>query len=72
MAQGLAERGRRARATDLVLRPAVRFLRFYVLKRGFLLGWKGLLLATLAAHYVHLKYAKLLVIQRGGSSGHGA
>ena len=72
MAQGLAERGRRARATDLVLRPAVRFLRFYVLKRGFLLGWKGLLLATLAAHYVHLKYAKLLVIQRGGPSGHGS
>jgi hypothetical protein len=43
----------------------VRFLRFYVLKRGFLLGWKGLLLAYLAAHYVRLKYAKLLLLQRG-------
>ena len=63
MAEGLLARGKRAGAFDLVFRPAVRFLRFYVLKRGFLLGWKGLLLAFLAAHYVRLKYAKLLVLQ---------
>ncbi len=63
MANDLYQRGRRAGALDLVLRPAVRFLRFYVLKRGFLLGWKGLLLAYLAAHYVRLKYAKLMLLQ---------
>jgi len=65
MAQRLHSQGRRARTSDLLLRPAVRFLRFYVLKRGFLLGWKGLLLAYLASHYVRLKYAKLLLLQRG-------
>jgi hypothetical protein len=43
----------------------VRFVRFYLLKGGFLLGWRGLLLAYLAAHYVRLKYAKLLLLQRG-------
>ncbi len=49
-----------------ILRPAAaRFVRFYLLKGGFLLGWKGLLLAYLAAHYVRLKYAKLLLLQRG-------
>jgi glycosyltransferase involved in cell wall biosynthesis len=64
MAQGLYDRGRRARAADLILRPAVRFVRFYVLKAGFLDGWRGLLLAYLAAHYVRLKYAKLLILQR--------
>jgi glycosyltransferase involved in cell wall biosynthesis len=64
MAQGLRDRNRRARLSDVVLRPGVRFFRFYVLKAGFLEGWRGLLLAYLAAHYVRLKYAKLLVLQR--------
>lgn len=74
MAEGLHARGRRARTSDLVLRPAVRFLRFYLLRRGFLHGARGLLLAYLAAHYVRLKYAKLLVRQRfgGAASGGGA
>lgn len=66
MAQGLQRRGRRARVSDLVLHPWARFLTFYVLKRGFLDGWRGLLLAYLAAHYVRLKYSKLLVLQRAG------
>lgn len=65
MALGLRDRGRRASLFDLLLRPPVRFLRFYVLKGGFLLGWRGILLAYLAAHYVWLKYAKLLVLERG-------
>lgn len=64
MARGMYDRGRRAGLSDLILRPAVRFFRFYVLKRGFLLGWRGLLLAYLVAYYVRLKYAKLLVMQR--------
>jgi glycosyltransferase involved in cell wall biosynthesis len=64
MAQGLHQRGRRARVSDLVFRPGVRFFRFYFLKAGFLEGWRGLLLAYLAAHYVRLKYAKLLVLQK--------
>jgi glycosyltransferase involved in cell wall biosynthesis len=65
MARGMHARGRRAGIAALFLRPWVRFARFYVLKRGFLLGWKGLVLALLAAHYVRLKYVKLLVLQRG-------
>lgn len=64
MAQGLWDKGRRAGLADVVLRPGVRFFRFYFLKAGFLEGWRGLLLAYLAAHYVRLKYAKLLVLQR--------
>ncbi len=65
MARGMAARGRRAGIGDLVVRPWVRFARFYFLKRGFLLGWKGLVLAFLAAHYVRLKYMKLLLLSRG-------
>lgn len=66
MAEGLHRRGRRARISDLVLHPWARFASFYLLRGGFLDGWRGLLLAYLAAHYVRLKYAKLLVLQRAG------
>lgn len=65
MAEGLYARGKRATTTDLWLRPAWRFLRFYVFKRGFLLGWRGLALAFLAAHYVRLKYLRLKLLQEG-------
>jgi len=64
MAAGLFRRGRRASVLDLVTHPAARFVRSYFLKLGFLDGWRGLLVAYLAAHYARLKYAKLLVMQR--------
>jgi glycosyltransferase involved in cell wall biosynthesis len=59
MAEELHAEGRRARLLDLALRPPLRFLGFYVWRLGFLDGWRGLVLAHLAAHYVWLKYAKL-------------
>ena len=40
------------------------FFVFFFWRRGFLDGWRGLLLAYLAAHYVRLKYAKLWVTTR--------
>jgi len=64
MAEGLVRRGKRAGVWNLVVNPAVRFFRFYFLKLGFLEGWRGFLLACLAAHYVRLKYAKVLILQR--------
>jgi len=64
MAQGLQQRGRRARVSDLVFHPWASFVKSYVLKAGFLDGWRGLLLAYLAAHYTRLKYGKLLALQR--------
>ena len=66
MAEGLHRRGVRARSSDLWLRPMLRFVRFYVLKAGFLMGWRGFLMACLAAHYGRMKYAKLMVLQTEG------
>jgi glycosyltransferase involved in cell wall biosynthesis len=63
MAQGMLERGKRARAIDLVTHPLARFVRFYLVKGGWRLGWRGLLLACLGFHYGQLKYAKLLALQ---------
>jgi glycosyltransferase involved in cell wall biosynthesis len=58
-ARELLLRGRTASILDLCLRPFWRFLRFYVLRRGFMEGLAGLFVAQSAAFYVFLKYAKL-------------
>jgi hypothetical protein len=65
MAEELRRDGRRARIADIVLRPPLRFLSYYLLRGGFLDGWRGLVLAYLAAHYVRLRYVKLWLLERG-------
>jgi hypothetical protein len=55
----LAEEGIPFRLHRLLLRPPARFLRGYVLRRGFLDGLPGLVIAVASAFYVFLKYAKL-------------
>ena len=55
----LHKSGGRWRLSDALLRPAVRFFRSYILKRGFLEGFAGFYVALTAAVYVFLKYAKL-------------
>lgn len=51
--------GQRWNWAQTALRPAFRFFRFYVWKRGFLDGFAGFFVAATAAVYVFLKYAKL-------------
>jgi glycosyltransferase involved in cell wall biosynthesis len=58
-ARELELRGQRATLADLFLRPLWRFLRFYVMRRGFMEGIAGLFVAQSAAFYVFAKYAKL-------------
>jgi glycosyltransferase involved in cell wall biosynthesis len=55
----LKKEGEGWRRSDALLRPAVRFFRFYILERGFLEGFAGFYVALTAAFYVFLKYAKL-------------
>jgi hypothetical protein len=43
----------------MVLNPMVKFLRMYFLKRGFLDGIPGFIIAVCGSFYVFLKYAKL-------------
>jgi glycosyltransferase involved in cell wall biosynthesis len=63
-AQEWARGGRPIRTPELVLRPLGRFLSMYLLHRGFLDGWRGLLLAALYAHYVFMRTAKAWELQR--------
>ena len=64
IAQGLHAQGRRAHWWDVTLHPAAEALRFLVFKQGLRDGWRGLILGVLHAHYVFLKYAKLLALQK--------
>jgi glycosyltransferase involved in cell wall biosynthesis len=56
--------GRRARISDLVLRPPARFLRGYLLKGGFRDGVPGFVVAAVTAFHVFLKYARLWELAR--------
>ena len=56
--------GRRARLTDLTVRPLARFLKMYVIRLGFLDGYHGAVLCGLSAFHVFTKYAKLWNIDR--------
>jgi glycosyltransferase involved in cell wall biosynthesis len=64
MAKEMRDEGRPARLRDVILRPPARFLVFYFVRGGWRDGWRGLVLAYLAAHYVRLKYVKHLILDR--------
>lgn len=58
-AQAAYERGRRAGAFDILVRPTANFIKQYFLKAGFLDGFEGLLISALSSCHVMTKYAKL-------------
>jgi hypothetical protein len=58
-ADEMYRRGRRTTLAGMLLRPPWRFFHMYVLRRGFLDGRSGWVLARLAAWFTFLKYARL-------------
>jgi glycosyltransferase involved in cell wall biosynthesis len=65
MAEHDFARGRRATLGKLVLAPAWRFFRGFVLKAGFLDGWAGLVESFVSANYVRQKTIMLWLLQNG-------
>ena len=65
MAQHDFARGKRATLGKLILAPAWRFWRGYVLRGGFLDGWHGLVYAYVRANYVRQKTIMLWLLQHG-------
>jgi len=64
-ARALYAEGRHAGFRNLCLRPPFKFLKSYILKRGFLDGWPGFIIAATSAFYVLAKYVKLYELQLG-------
>ena len=65
MAQALYDQGRRCGLTPVLLNPLWRFVRGYLLRLGFLDGWRGLVFALIESGYVRAKYLGLYVRSRG-------
>lgn len=57
--RSMRSESRRFSGSDLVFRPLFRFFKGYILKRGFMDGYRGFIIATLIAIGVFFKYAKL-------------
>ncbi|MBU0784693.1 MAG: glycosyltransferase family 2 protein [Gammaproteobacteria bacterium] len=57
-ARALAERGKWPGLGKLVLSPVVRFIKFYVVRKGFLDGWPGLVHISIGCFNSFMKYAK--------------
>jgi glycosyltransferase involved in cell wall biosynthesis len=68
-AQDLFDAGKRARLSDLTLRPVARFIKMYFLRQGFREGLHGAVLCGLAAFSVFTKYAKLWNLERLAREG---
>ena len=58
-AEALWRRGKRASVAQMVVSPVLRFVKFYVLRLGFLDGVAGLVHIVIGCHNSFMKYAKL-------------
>lgn len=59
LAQTMQRNGKKARWTDLLLRPPFTFVKYYILRGGFLYGRLGLVVAWKTTVSVILKYSVL-------------
>ena len=67
-AEALFARGERFSAARLVVSPIVRFMRFYIVRGGFLDGIAGLVHISIGCFNSFAKYAKLRALQQSGSA----
>lgn len=63
-AQAFHERGKKGSWIRLLTKPAFRFFIEYFLRRGFLDGFYGYVVARTSAEYVFLRESKLIALQR--------
>ncbi len=58
-AKQLFKENKKIRMIDVLLRPPFLFLKMYIIKLGFLDGFRGFILAVFSSAYVFTKYCKL-------------
>jgi hypothetical protein len=63
-AEAMRAAGKHASLVRLVLSPLARFIKFYVIRLGFLDGQAGLVHIAIGCMNSFNKYAKLLALQR--------
>jgi len=63
-AQGMFDRGIKPSCLKMIISPAFKFFRDYVIKLGFLDGYFGYLVCSNSAYSTFLKYAKLKALYK--------
>lgn len=63
-AEDLVARGKKVTATKLLLSPLIRFIKFYVVRRGFLDGVPGMLHIAIGCFNSFSKYAKAIELRQ--------
>lgn len=66
-AEAMHRAGKKAGWFQLRLAPALRFLRMYVLKTGFMDGWQGYQLCRISAQSLFWRYAMLRELHQGAA-----
>lgn len=64
-AKALFKKGRRSSWLKCIVKPSARFIKAYLLQKGFLDGRFGWLISYRSAYANFLKYKKLLLLQQG-------
>ncbi len=62
--KAMFEKGKRSSYLKIVMKPFARFVKAYILNRGFLDGKAGFTISRLSAYANYLKYTKLLKMQQ--------
>ncbi len=70
-ADGRALRGKKSTISQGITHALGCFLKMYLLKRGFLDGKQGFLIAVLSAHSTFIKYADLWIRDNDSRSDKG-
>jgi glycosyltransferase involved in cell wall biosynthesis len=65
-ATALDREGERFSLCKLLYRPSIKFFETYVIKRGFMDGLPGFIIAVTSSFYVFLRYVKLWELQKLG------
>lgn len=63
-ARALFAKGKRSNIFIIIVNPVARFIRNYILRRGFMDGFFGFVIAVNSSHAVFLKYVRLYLLQR--------
>jgi glycosyltransferase involved in cell wall biosynthesis len=58
-AEDMFDRGERVYWYHIIVRPVLKFLQFYLIRRGFLDGVRGMILCMIAGISIFMKYYKL-------------
>jgi glycosyltransferase involved in cell wall biosynthesis len=63
-AEQMKEEGRRSTIFGILFKPTFKFIKDYFFRRGFLDGKQGVIICTLSARYVFMRYVTLRQIQK--------